>query len=134
MDSTTISIHTGRQRRVVDITTRATDFVDGRGDGLLSVFIPHATAGLAIMETGAGSEADLLNALDAVLPRDDRWRHAHGSPGHGADHVMPAFINPSVTIPVQKGQLLLGTWQSIVLVDPNVDNPERRIRLSWLPG
>ena len=134
MDSTTISINTGLRRATVDITSEAARFVDGRGDGLLSVFLPHATAGLAIMETGAGSEADLLDALDEALPRDGRWRHSHGSRGHGADHVMPAIVSPSVTIPVENGRLLLGTWQSIVLVDPNVDNPERRIRFSWLPG
>ncbi len=134
METTTISINTGRQRRTVDITLQAAQFVDGRGDGLLSVFVPHATAGLAILETGAGSDADLLDAIDEVLPRDDRWRHRHGSPGHGADHVLPAFVSPSVTIPVQGGRLLLGTWQSIVLVDPNADNPDRRIRLSWIPG
>ncbi len=134
METTTISINTGRKRRTVDITLQAAQFVDGRGDGLLSVFVPHATAGLAILETGAGSDADLLDAIDEVLPRDDRWRHRHGSPGHGADHVLPAFVSPSVTIPVQGGRLLLGTWQSIVLVDPNADNPDRRIRLSWIPG
>ncbi|MGZ8755346.1 MAG: secondary thiamine-phosphate synthase enzyme YjbQ [Acidimicrobiia bacterium] len=134
MDTTTISIHTGHERRVVDLTSDAAQFADGRGDGLLSVFVPHATAGLAIMETGAGSDADLIDALDDVLPRDDRWRHRHGSPGHGADHVMPAFISPSVTIPVRDGRLLLGTWQSIVLVDPNADNSERHVRFSWLPG
>ncbi len=117
-----------------DITSEAERFLDGRGDGLLSVFVPHATAGLAIVETGAGSDADLLDALDEMLPRDERWRHQHGSPGHGADHVMPAFISPSVTIPVQGGRLLLGTWQSLVLVDPNADNPERHIRFSWIPA
>jgi secondary thiamine-phosphate synthase enzyme len=134
MDTTTISVHTGHRRQTVDITARAAQFVMERGDGLLSVFVPHATAGLAIVETGAGSDADLLDALDEMLPRDDRWRHQHGSPGHGADHVMPAFISPSVTIPVQGGRLLLGTWQSLVLVDPNADNPERHIRLSWIPA
>ncbi len=134
MDTTIISIRTGRRRGVLDITSEAERFVDGRDDGLLSVFVPHATAGLAIMETGAGSDADLIDALDDMLPRDDRWRHQHGSPGHGADHVMPAFISPSVTIPVQGGRLLLGTWQSIVLVDPNADNDERHIRFSWIPG
>ena len=134
MDSITISIHTGRRRRTVDITAQAAQFTEGRGDGLLSVFLPHATAGLAIMESGAGSDADLLEALDQVLPRDDRWHHRHGSPGHGADHVMPALVSPSVTIPVEGGRLLLGTWQSIVLVDPNGDNFERRVRFSWIPG
>ena len=134
METTTVSIHTGHQRRTVDITAHAAQFVHGRGNGLLSVFLPHATAGLAIMETGAGSDTDLLEALDQILPRDDRWRHQHGSPGHGADHVMPAIVSPSVTIPVEGGRLLLGTWQSIVLVDSNADNPERRIRFSWVPG
>lgn len=134
METTIISIHTGRQRQAVDITSNAAQFVDGRGDGLLSVFVPHATAGLAILETGAGSDADLLDALDEVLPRDNRWRHQHGSPGHGADHVMPALVSPSVTIPVKAGRLLLGTWQSLVLVDPNADNPERQIRFSWIAG
>lgn len=134
MDTTIISIRTGRRRGVFDITSEAARFADGRGDGLLSVFVPHATAGLGIIETGAGSDEDLIDALDHVLPRDDRWRHRHGSPGHGSDHVVPAFISPSVTIPVQDGRLLLGTWQSIVLVDPNEDNQERHVRLSWVPG
>jgi len=134
MDTTIITINTGGRRRAVDITARAAQFAQGRGDGLLSVFLPHATAGLAIMETGAGSEEDLLEALDEVLPRDDRWRHRHGSVGHGADHVIPAFVSPSVTIPVQAGRLLLGTWQSIVLVDLNADNAERQVRFSWIPG
>jgi secondary thiamine-phosphate synthase enzyme len=134
MDTTTISINTGRRRQTVDITHFAAEFVADRGDGLLSIFLPHATAGLAIMETGAGSDVDLLDAIDEILPRDDRWRHRHGSPGHGADHVLPALIGPSVTIPVQGGRLLLGTWQSIVLVDPNADNPDRRIRFSWITG
>ena len=134
MDTTIITMHTGHQRGTVDLTTLAAQFVAERGDGLLSVFLPHATAGLAIVETGAGSDADLIDALDEMLPRDGRWRHQHGSPGHGADHVMPAFISPSVTIPVQGGRLLLGTWQSLVLVDPNADNPERRIRFSWIPA
>lgn len=134
MDTTIISIRTGRRRGVFDITSEAARFADGRGDGLLSVFLPHATAGLAIMETGAGSDDDLLDALDQVLPRDDRWRHRHGSFGHGSDHVVPAFISPSITIPVQDGRLLLGTWQSIVLVDPNEDNQERQVRFSWIAG
>src|SRR3990170_2162354 len=134
MESTEFSIHTGHERRTVDITSQAAQFVDQRGDGLLSVFVPHATAGLAIMETGAGSDVDLMGALDELLPRDDRWRHRHGSRGHGADHLVPAFVSPSVTIPVEDGRLLLGTWQSIVLVDPNADNSERRIRLSWISG
>ena len=134
MESTGFSIPPGHERRTVDITSQAAQFVDQRGDGLLSVFVPHATAGLAIMETGAGSDVDLMGALDELLPRDDRWRHRHGSRGHGADHLVPAFVSPSVTIPVEDGRLLLGTWQSIVLVDPNADNSERRIRLSWISG
>lgn len=103
-------------------------------DGLLSVFAPHATAGLALIETGAGSDSDLLAALDDVLPRDDRWRHSHGSPGHGADHVLPAFISPSLVIPVVAGKPTFGTWQSVVLVDPNRDNPNRKVRLSFVAG
>lgn len=134
MESTVLTIETGTRPRVVDITAAATDFCRGQGDGLLSAFVPHATAGLAIMEVGAGSDDDLLKALDDLLPRDDRWRHRHGSPGHGADHVLPALIAPSITIPVIANQLTLGTWQSLVLVDPNIDNPTRQLRLTFLPG
>jgi secondary thiamine-phosphate synthase enzyme len=135
MDSTVISISTGRRRGTFDITDEAADFVAGRGDGLLSVFVPHATAGVALIETGAGSDADLMDRIDALLPRDDGlYRHRHGSEGHGADHVVPAFVAPSVTIPVIAGKPALGTWQSIVLVDVNADNPERRVRLSFLPA
>lgn len=134
MESIEFTVRTGRTRQVVDITARAVHFVQGRGDGLLSIFLPHATAGLALIETGAGSDQDLLDALDAVLPRDDRWRHRHGAVGHGADHLLPAFVSPSMTVPVVDGRMMLGTWQSLVLVDPNEDNPERRIRFSWLPG
>jgi len=75
-----------------------------------------------------------VSHLDTLFPRDDRWRHRHGSPGHGADHVLPAFISPSVTIPVLDGLMTLGTWQSVVLVDPNRDNPNRRVRLAFLAG
>jgi len=121
-------------RQVVDLTAPAADFCRGRADGLLSVFVPHATAGVALMETGSGSEADLVAALERILPRDERYRHRHGSPGHGADHVLPALVGPSVTVPVQAGQMLLGTWQSIVLVDLNSDNPRRRVRLSFVAG
>jgi secondary thiamine-phosphate synthase enzyme len=97
------------------------------------VFVPHATAGVAIMETGAGSDNDLLNALDELLPAErGRWRHEHGSPGHGRDHVLPALVSPSVTIPVLGGRPALGTWQSVVLVDPNVDNQTRTVRLSFI--
>lgn len=110
------------------------DFCRGRGDGLLNVFAPHATAGLALMETGSGSEADLEALLERLLPRDDRYRHRHGSPGHGADHLLPVIVSPSITIPVGGGRPLLGTWQSVVLVDLNRDNPLRRVRLSFLAG
>ena len=135
MDTEIITLDTGRRRGVIDITAEAARFVSGRGDGLLSVFAPHATAGVALIETGAGSDADLVDRIDAVLPRDDAvYRHRHGSVGHGADHVLPAFVAPSLTIPVLNGSMALGTWQSVVLVDPNGDNPNRRVRLSFLPG
>ena len=134
MESTVLTIETGTRPRVVDITEAATAFCRGQGDGLLSAFVPHATAGLAIMEVGAGSDDDLLKALGDLLPRDNRWRHRHGSPGHGADHVLPAIIAPSITVPVIANQLTLGTWQSLVLVDPNMDNPTRQLRLTFLPG
>ena len=129
-----ITVRTGDRSTVRDITDAAADFVGGLGDGLLHVFVPHATAGIALIETGAGSDGDLLRALDAVLPADDRWRHRHGSPGHGRDHVLPAFVAPYATVPVVDGRLALGTWQSICLVDPNGDNPTRQIRFSFLPG
>ena len=129
-----VSVTTGRRPAVVDLTSEVTSFCRGRGDGLVSVFVPHATAGVAIMETGSGSEEDLLAALGDLLPRDERWRHRHGSPGHGADHVLPAFVAPSLTIPVFDDRPALGTWQSIVLVDGNVDNAERSVRLSFVPG
>lgn len=135
MDSVEITVTTGRHSTVVDITEEAARFVSGKGDGLLSVFVPHATAGLAILETGAGSDHDLLAAIDDLLPAEEgRWLHRHGSPGHGRDHVLPAFIAPSITVPVIDGRITLGTWQSLVLVDPNVDNPSRRVRFSFLPG
>ena len=129
-----ITVRRGSRPTVADITGAAASFAEGRGDGLLHVFVPHATAGLAIIETGAGSDDDLLRALDDVLPTDDRWRHRHGSKGHGRDHVMPAFIAPSMTLPVLAGQIALGTWQSICLVDPNGDNPTRQVRLSFVGG
>ncbi len=138
MRSTELHVTTGRDRGVVDLTAACERFVaeaagEGR-DGLLSVFVPHATAGLVVVETGAETEEDLLAALDALLPRDDRWRHRHGSPGHGADHVVPLLAPPSLTIPVVGGRLALGTWQSICLLDPNRDNPTRTVRLSFLSG
>ncbi|MDG4789022.1 YjbQ family protein [Micromonospora sp. WMMD1102] len=133
MQSEVITIRTGSRPVVRDITGEAEQFLSGRGDGLLHVFVPHATAGLAIIETGAGSDDDLLTALDELLPTDDRWRHRHGSPGHGRDHVLPAFLPPYATLPVLAGRLALGTWQSICLVDPNGDNPTRQVRFSFLP-
>jgi secondary thiamine-phosphate synthase enzyme len=121
--------------RTVDITDRIARFVgDAGGDGLLNVFVPHATAGVAIIETGSGSEADLIATLDRMLPHEDIYSHRHGSVGHGADHVMPALVSPSTTVPVHAGRMLLGTWQRIVLVDRNADNPRRVVRLSLLVG
>ena len=134
MDSIVIPIHTGGRRGVFDITQEVAGFVAGRGDGLVSIFVPHATAGIAIFETGAGSDSDVMDTVDALIPRDGRWRHRHGSYGHGADHVLPAFIAPGITVPVLGGVPALGTWQSILLVDPNEDNPERKVRLSWIAG
>jgi secondary thiamine-phosphate synthase enzyme len=138
-----LTIHTGRTRVALDLTAECERFVAATlgdrsasnatlADGLLNVFVPHATCGVVIMELGSGSEQDLLEALDRVLPRDDRWVHRHGSPGHGADHVLPAFLAPSITIPVVGGRLALGTWQSIALVDTNVDNERRTVRLSFI--
>ncbi|MDT5222644.1 MAG: hypothetical protein QOG19_51 [Mycobacterium sp.] len=123
-----------KARRTVDITDAVRRFCFLFGDGLCNVFVPHATAGVAIIETGAGSDDDLVETLERLLPRDDRYRHAHGSPGHGADHVMPAIVSPSVTVPVTGGEPLLGTWQSVVLVDLNRDNPRRSVRLSFVEG
>ncbi len=134
MESTELTVHTGHRPAVVDITAEITGFCRDRGDGLVSVFVPHATAGIAIIETGAGTEDDLLAAVGEILPRDDRWRHRHGSAGHGADHLLPAIIAPSIAVPVLGGRPALGTWQSIVLVDTNGDNPDRRVRLSFLAG
>ncbi|WP_170839273.1 YjbQ family protein [Micromonospora halophytica] len=134
MRSEVINVRTGSRPTVLDITAEAERFVSGQGDGLLHVFVPHATAGLAIIETGAGSDDDLLRALDDLLPTDDRWRHRHGSPGHGRDHVLPAFVPPYATLPVLGGRLQLGTWQSVCLVDTNGDNPSRQVRFSFLPG
>ena len=134
MDSVVIMVHTGGLRGVFDITGEVVGFTAGRGDGLVSIFVPHATAGVAIFETGAGSDIDVMKAVDSLFPRDDRWRHRHGSDGHGADHVMPAFIAPGITVPVLEGRPALGTWQSILLIDPNQDNPSRNVRLSWIQG
>ncbi len=134
MDSVTVELRTGRDEVVLDLTEECRDFVAGRGDGLLNVFVPHATAGIAIIETGAGSDDDLLAALGELLPADDRWRHRHGSRGHGRSHVMPAIVPPHATVPVLDGHLALGTWQSICLVDLNVDNSTREVRFSFLRG
>jgi secondary thiamine-phosphate synthase enzyme len=134
MRSETIEIRTGGRPRVYDLTGDCERFLSGSGDGLLSVFVPHATAGLAVLETGAGSDDDLLRAIDELLPADNRWTHAHGSRGHGRDHVLPAFVSPSLTVPVLGGQMQLGTWQSVCLVDTNVDNPVRTVRMSFLAG
>jgi secondary thiamine-phosphate synthase enzyme len=131
MESRTLSVRTG-ERLVTDLTDEVADFVAGEQDGLLNVFVPHATAGVALIETGSGSESDLADAIDRLLPHEDIYRHRHGSAGHGRDHVLPAFVAPSLTIPVVDGQLAVGTWQSVVLVDPNVDNPTRTVRLSFL--
>lgn len=128
-----LTIDTG-DRRILDLTADVRRFCAGRGDGLCNVFAPHATAGVAVMETGAGSEPDALAALERLLPRDDRYGHAHGSPGHGADHVLPVLVAPSVTLPVLSGEPALGVWQSVVLVDLNRDNPRRSVRLSFLAG
>lgn len=134
MRSQTISVRTGGQPQVHDLTGECTRFAADQGDGLLNVFVPHATAGVAILETGAGSDADLITVIDRLFPRDANWRHRHGSPGHGRDHVLPALIAPSVTVPVLAGELQLGTWQSICLVDTNVDNARRTVRLSFVSG
>lgn len=137
MISMRLQVRTGSERGFTDLTPACSRFVAehaGEGDGLLSVFVPHATAGLAIIELGAGSDDDGLAALDRLLPRDGRWIHSHGSPGHGADHVVPLVVSPSVTVPVMGGALALGAWQSIALLDPNMDNPERTVLLSFLAG
>jgi secondary thiamine-phosphate synthase enzyme len=132
MRSVEIEIDTSRER-LVDLTPDLERFCRGSADGLVNAFVPHATAGLALMEMGSGSEADLLATLDRLLPRDGRYRHAHGAPGHGADHLLPVLVSPSITLPALGGRVALGTWQSLVLVDLNVDNPRRRVRFSFLP-
>lgn len=133
MDTNEIRVDTSG-RRVTDLTGEVERFCSGRGDGLVSVFAPHATAGLALMETGSGSEADLEELVGRLLPRDDRYRHRHGSPGHGGDHVLPVLVSPSLVVPVVAGRPALGPWQSVVLVDPNPDNRSRTVRLSFLSG
>jgi secondary thiamine-phosphate synthase enzyme len=134
MKTTEIEVRTGGREVVHDLTRDCEEFLSSvaAADGLLNVWVPHATAGIAVIETGAGSDDDLLAALRDLLPSDDRWRHRHGSKGHGRDHVLPALVPPSTTVPVVDGRLALGTWQSICLVDTNVDNPMRKVRLSYL--
>lgn len=131
MDSEELHVRTG-ERLVTDLTPQLERFCAQRGDGLVHVLVPHATAGVAILELGSGSEEDLERVLADLLPRDDRWHHRHGSVGHGGDHVLPAFIGPSLSVPVLGGRPALGTWQSVALIDPNGDNPDRRVRLSFL--
>ena len=133
MDSEQLQIATGTTL-VTDLTPQVERFCAGRGDGLVNVFVPHATAGVALLELGSGTEPDLAEVLGRLLPRDDRWRHRHGSHGHGGDHVLPAIVSPSLSIPVLAGRPTLGTWQSIALIDPNLDNPDRQVRLSFLNG
>lgn len=133
METTLIHLDT-TGRTVVDLTEALHRFCAGRGDGLVNLFAPHATAGLALMEVGSGSESDLEEALLRLFPRDDRYRHRHGSRGHGADHLLPALVCPSLSVPVAEGRPLLGTWQSAVLVDTNTDNPHREVRLTFLRG
>ena len=137
MKTTELTVRTGSGRGLFDLSRECERWVAGAsegGDGLLSVWVPHATAGIVVVELGAGSDDDLVAALDELLPRNDRWRHRHGSPGHGADHVLPLLVSPSLTVPVLAGRLALGTWQSIALLDPNRDNPTRSVRLSFLAG
>jgi secondary thiamine-phosphate synthase enzyme len=131
-----IEVETGRGPTLVDLTEACSNFLSdvAAADGMLTVFVPHATAGVVVMELGAGSEEDLLAALERLLPGDDRWRHRHGRPGHGADHVLPLFVASSLSVPVVAGRMTIGTWQSIALLDPNADNPRRSVQLSFLPG
>jgi secondary thiamine-phosphate synthase enzyme len=132
--SEVITVETGSAPTVRDLTAEAQAFVAGESDGLLHVYVPHATAGVAIIETGSGSEEDLLRVVEDLLPADGRWRHRHGTPGHGRDHVLPGLVAPYATVPVLVGKVMLGTWQSICLVDPNGDNPTRQVRFSFIPG
>jgi secondary thiamine-phosphate synthase enzyme len=134
MTTLELTIETGRLRGLHDLTAACQRFVEGQGDGLLVVFVPHATAGIVVMELGSGSEADLRAVLEKLLPRDDRWAHQHGSIGHGADHLVPIVAPPSLTVPVVGGRLALGTWQSIALLDTNPDNSVRTVRLTFMPG
>ena len=134
MQTQRVEIETGRRRAIVDVTGEVASFVAGRGDGLVNVALPHATAGLALMELGSGSERDLMDRIDALLPRDHPYVHTHGSAGHGADHLLPAFVAPTLTLPVLDGRVVLGIWQRIALVDTNVDNPRRELLLAFVPS
>lgn len=127
-------LHTGHRLAAIDITSQVEDFCHGRGDGLVSLLLPHATAGLAVVGTGPGCDEDLMTLLEAIAPHDERWQHRHGSPGHGADHVLPALVCPSVTIPVLEGRLALGKNQCVVVVDTNSDKSDRELRLSFIEG
>jgi secondary thiamine-phosphate synthase enzyme len=133
MESALVSVYAG-DRTVIDLTAEVAHFCAGLGDGLVNVFAPHATAGLALMEVGSGSEPDVAQTLERLLPRDDRYRHRHGATGHGADHVLPVLVSPSLTLPVVGGRMQLGTWQSVVMIDTNGDNPHRQVRLSFVAG
>lgn len=135
METMTFGVRTGSRECVHDITPQCVQFARAAsqgGGGLLHVFAPHATVGIAVMELGAGSDGDLLSALATMLPADDRWQHSHGSRGHGRSHVLPALVPPFAVLPVVSGSLALGTWQSVALVDLNVDNPDRQVRLTFL--
>ena len=136
MEHREISVDSGSHPGLFDLTDACVGFLAdvAAGDGLLTVFVPHATAGVVVMELGAGSDHDLIEALERLLPRDAGWQHAHGSPGHGADHVLPLLVSPSLSVPVVGGRMTLGTWQSIALLDPNRDNPQRTVQLSFLTG
>ena len=136
MERREVQVETGTRPALVNLTPQIDAFLEdiGAADGLLTVFVPHATAGVVVIELGAGSEEDLLDALERLLPHDDRWGHRHGSGGHGADHVLPLLASPSLTVPVAGGRMTLGTWQSIALLDPNADNPRRSVRLTFLAG
>jgi secondary thiamine-phosphate synthase enzyme len=136
MSTRELSLDTGGEPSLTDLTGACAGFLRdvAAEDGLLTVFVPHATAGVVVVELGAGSEEDVLAALERLLPHDDRWRHRHGSPGHGADHVLPILVSPSLTVPVVAGRMTLGTWQSIALLDPNADNSRRTVQLGFLPG
>ncbi|MEW6058677.1 MAG: secondary thiamine-phosphate synthase enzyme YjbQ [Actinomycetota bacterium] len=134
MRTTEIQIET-EGRRVVDITPLVRRFVaEGNESGILNIFLPHATAGLGLMETGSGSEEDLEELMERLMPRDDRYVHRLGSRGHGGDHLLPVLAAPSLVLPVEDGELAIGTWQSVVVVDPNLENNRRRVKMLMLPG